>query len=45
MSLKQEVQMELYCEQERLAAALKAVLRADGHLSVIATDCEMTIRR
>jgi len=53
--------MELYCEQERLAAALKAVLpavpsrswataeagmllRADGHLSVIATDREMTIR-
>jgi DNA polymerase-3 subunit beta len=61
VSLKQEVQMELYCEQERLAAALKAVLpavpsrswatteagvllRADGHLSVIATDREMTIR-
>ena len=53
--------MELYCEQERLAVALKAVLpavpsrswataeagmllRADGHLSVIATDREMTIR-
>ena len=53
--------MELYCEQERLAAALKTVLpavpsrswataeagmllRADGHLSVIATDREMSIR-
>ena len=59
--------MELYCEQERLAAALKAVLpavpsrswataeagmllranaptSAGGHLSVIATDREMTIR-
>jgi DNA polymerase-3 subunit beta len=53
--------MELYCEQERLAAALKAVLpavpsrsgataeagvllRADGRLSVIATDRGMTIR-
>jgi DNA polymerase-3 subunit beta len=59
--------MELHCEQERLAAALKAVLpavpsrlwataeagmllranapaQAGGHLSVIATDREMTIR-
>jgi DNA polymerase-3 subunit beta len=61
VSFKQEVVMELYCEQEGLAAALKAVLpavpsrlwataeagmllRADGHLSVIATDREMSIR-
>ena len=53
--------MELYCDQERLAAALKAVLpavpsrswatteagmllRADGHMAVIATDREMTIQ-
>jgi DNA polymerase-3 subunit beta len=61
VSFKQEGKMELYCEQEGLAVALKAVLpavpsrswstaeagmllRADGHLSVIATDREMSIQ-